>query len=322
MRPGSLPRGRLKPCPADPIISRMEPMYVGRFAPSPTGPLHFGSLLAALASYLEARVRGGRWLVRMEDLDPPREEPGAADAILRTLEAYGFQWDGPVWYQSARGGAYEAALERLRAAGLSFDCGCTRKEIRAVAEAGGFGAVYPGTCREGLATGKRPRLVRVRVPAERLGFRDAVQGWFEQDLAREVGDFPVRRGDGLYAYQLAVVVDDAEQGVTHVVRGADLLDSTPRQILLQRCLGLPEPAYLHVPVAAGPQGLKLSKQTQAPALPDDDPVPQLARAFAFLGQPLPAEGERLSLAAFWQWAGEAWNPARIPAERQVTIQSG
>jgi glutamyl-Q tRNA(Asp) synthetase len=295
----------------------MEPAYIGRFAPSPTGPLHFGSLLAALASYLEARVRGGQWLVRMEDLDPPREEPGAADAILRTLAAYGFAWDGPVVYQSQRGEAFDAALADLRASGWSFDCGCTRKEIRAVAEAGGFGAVYPGTCREGLPPGKAPRLVRLRAGEGRLAFDDLVQGRFEQDLAAEVGDFPVRRGDGLYAYQLAVVVDDAAQGITHVVRGADLLDSTPRQIFLQRCLGLPTPAYAHIPVAADPRGLKLSKQTQAPALPADDPVPHLVRAFAFLGQPLPAAAERLSLPAFWEWALTTWDAARIPARRQV-----
>jgi len=295
----------------------MEPMHVGRFAPSPTGPLHFGSLLAALASNLEARAAGGRWLVRMEDLDPPREEPGTADAILRTLEAYGFEWDGPVWYQSQRSEAYEMALADLRRGDLAYDCGCTRKEIRAVAEAGGFGAIYPGTCRNGLPPGKAPRIIRLRVPDRRLGFEDAVQGWFEQDLAREVGDFPVRRGDGLYAYQLAVVVDDAAQGVTHVVRGADLLDSTPRQIHLQHCLGLALPAYAHIPVAASPQGLKLSKQTQAPPLPDDDPVPYLVRALTFLGQPPPPGGEALSLDAFWQWAREIWELGRVARVRQV-----
>lgn len=300
----------------------MESMYVGRFAPSPTGPLHFGSLLAALASCLEARARGGRWLVRMEDLDPPREERGAAAAILRTLEAYGFAWDGPVWYQGRRGEAYEAALAELKRAGLAYDCGCTRREIRAVAEAGGAGAVYPGTCRHGLPAGKAPRIVRLRVPDERLGFEDAVQGRFEQDLGTEVGDFPVRRGDGLYAYQLAVAVDDAAQGVTHVVRGADLLDSTPRQIHLQGCLGLATPEYAHIPVAAGPDGLKLSKQTRAPALPDADPVPRLVRAFAFLGQPLPDGAEHLSLAAFWQWAREVWDLERLPGRRSVVADGG
>ena len=300
----------------------MVAMYVGRVAPSPTGPLHFGSLLAALASFLEARVRGGQWLVRMEDLDRPREEPGAAEAILRTLEAYGFAWDGPVMYQSRRDEAYHAALAELADAGRIFHCGCSRKEVRAAAEAAGTGAVYPGTCRDGLPPGREPRIVRLRVGDERVGFRDAVQGAFEQDLAREVGDFPVRRGDGLFAYQLAVVVDDAEQGVTHVVRGADLLDSTPRQIHLQRALGVATPGYAHIPVAASPRGLKLSKQTRAAPLPDDDPVPYLVRALAFLGQPLPAEAERLSVAAFWQWAREVWDLSRIARQRQVVAQDG
>jgi glutamyl-Q tRNA(Asp) synthetase len=295
----------------------MDSGYIGRFAPSPTGPLHFGSLLAALASYLEARAAGGRWLVRMEDLDPPREVPGAADAILRTLAAYDFHWDGPVLYQSQRAEAYHEAIARLRRAGLAYDCGCTRKEIRAVAAAAGAGGVYPGTCRGGLPPGKSPRAVRLRTYPECIDFADAVQGRSGQVLASEVGDFVVRRADGLFAYQLAVVVDDAAQGVTHVVRGADLLDSTPRQIYLLRCLGLAVPRYTHIPVAASPEGLKLSKQTQAPPLPDDDPVPALVRALAFLGQPLPPRAERMSLAAFWEWAMEVWDPARIPAQPQV-----
>ncbi|HKL78095.1 MAG TPA: tRNA glutamyl-Q(34) synthetase GluQRS [Gammaproteobacteria bacterium] len=290
----------------------MDSGYIGRFAPSPTGPLHFGSLLAALASYLEARAAGGQWLVRMEDLDPPREVRGAAEAILRTLAAYGFEWDGPVRYQSQRAAAYQEAIDRLRRAGLAYDCGCTRKEIRAAAEAAG-GAVYPGTCRAGLPPGKAPRSVRVRTVEECLAFADAVQGRSEQVLAREVGDFVVRRADGLFAYQLAVVVDDARQGITHVVRGSDLLASTPRQIYLQRGLEVPTPHYLHIPVASSPAGLKLSKQSQAPALPDADPVPQLVRALAFLGQPLPSAAERVSLAAFWAWALAHWDAARIPA---------
>lgn len=297
----------------------MSPPYIGRFAPSPTGPLHLGSLMAALASYLEARAHGGRWLVRMEDLDPPREEAGAADAILRTLAAYGFEWDGPVWYQSQRGAAYEAALDRLRAAGLAFDCGCTRREARAAAEALGLDNVYPGTCRDGLPAGREPRALRLRVAPEEWAFTDAVQGRFAQHLGREVGDFILRRADGFYAYQLAVVVDDAEQDVSHVVRGADLLDSTPRQLYLQRALGLPHPAYLHFPVAANPEGFKLSKQTRAPALPEDDPVPHLLAAWTCLGQvPFPGAIPP-SLAAFWDWAHSAWDPARIPVAEQVSF---
>ncbi|MFP4560956.1 MAG: tRNA glutamyl-Q(34) synthetase GluQRS [Thiohalorhabdus sp.] len=300
----------------------MEHGYVGRFAPSPTGPLHFGSLIAALASYLSARAAGGRWLVRMEDLDPPREVPGAAEKILRTLATYGLEWDGPVLYQSTRSEAYQDALAELRRAGLAFDCGCTRREIREAARAEGLGAVYPGTCREGLPPGKAPRAVRVRAGNGTVGFADAVQGSFEQDLEREVGDFVVRRADGLFAYQLAVVVDDAEQGVTHVVRGADLLGSTPRQIHLQRGLGLPTPEYAHFPVAATPGGLKLSKATRAPALPEDDPVPWLVAAYSFLGQPRPPEAQRLDLATFWAWARETWDPARIPRARQVEAREG
>ncbi|MFA9462178.1 tRNA glutamyl-Q(34) synthetase GluQRS [Thiohalorhabdus methylotrophus] len=297
----------------------MHTPYTGRFAPSPTGALHFGSLVAALASYLEARAHGGYWLVRMEDLDPPRVEPGAADGILRTLEAYGLRWDGPVLYQSTRTEAYQATLETLRREGLAYDCGCTRKEIRAAVEARGLGAVYPGTCRGGLPPGKAPRAVRLRVADREITFDDTVQGRFVQDLAAEVGDFVVRRADGLFAYQLAVVADDAEQGVTHVVRGADLLGSTPRQIFLQDCLGVATPEYAHVPLAATPQGHKLSKQTRARALPEADPVPQLVAAFAFLGQPLPADGERMTTEAFWDWARAVWDPDRIAPQERVAF---
>jgi len=265
--------------------------YVGRFAPSPTGPLHFGSLVAALASWLDARRHGGRWLLRMEDLDPPREVPGAADAILRTLEAFGLTWDGPVLYQSTRQAAYEAALEQLRAAGLAYDCGCTRREVAEAGKPGLDGPIYPGTCRNGLPPGKSPRAVRVRSEADPIEFTDRQQGPIGQDVAREVGDFVIRRADGLYAYQLAAVVDDAFQGVTHVVRGADLLDSTPRQILLQRRLGLPTPAYLHHNLVLTPQGEKLSKQTHAPPVDDTDPVPTLISALGFLGERGPEGGE-------------------------------
>ncbi|MFW5452860.1 tRNA glutamyl-Q(34) synthetase GluQRS [Thioalkalivibrio sulfidiphilus] len=262
-------------------------MYIGRFAPSPTGPLHFGSLVAALASWLDARRHGGRWLLRIEDLDPPREVPGAADAILRTLEAFGLSWDGPVLYQSSRLETYWAALDELRAAGHAYDCGCTRREIAEAGQPGLDGPVYPGTCRAGLPPGKAPRAVRLRTEAGEITFTDRMQGPIRQDVAREVGDFVIRRADGYFAYQLAVVVDDAFQGITHVVRGADLLDSTPRQILLQRLLGLPTPAYLHHRLVLTPEGEKLSKQTHAPAVDDTNPVPTLIRALEFLGEPVP-----------------------------------
>ncbi|MFN2347987.1 MAG: tRNA glutamyl-Q(34) synthetase GluQRS [Thioalkalivibrio sp.] len=214
----------------------------------------------------------------------PREVPGAADAILRTLKAFGLTWDGPVLYQSTRQAAYEAALEQLRAAGLAYDCGCTRREVAEAGKPGLDGPVYPGTCRNGLPPGKSPRAVRLRSEGDPIEFTDRLQGAIRQDVAREVGDFVIRRADGYYAYQLAVVVDDAYQGVTHVVRGADLLDSTPRQILLQRRLGLPTPAYLHHHLVLTPQGEKLSKQTHAPPVDDADPVPTLISALEFLGE--------------------------------------
>ncbi len=292
--------------------------YRGRFAPSPTGPLHFGSLVAAAGSYLEAKTRGGEWLLRMEDLDTPREQPGAADGILRTLEACGMTWDGSVMYQSRRSAAYRAALARLEAQGLVYVCGCSRREI-ADSGLGPDGAlIYPGTCRNGLAAGKKARATRVRVDHEPIGFEDAVQRKIHQDLAAEVGDFVLLRADGLYAYQLAVVVDDAEQGITDVVRGADLLDSTPRQIYLQRLLGLRTPRYLHLPAAVNAAGEKLSKQTRAAPVAARDPVPALAQVMDFLGQSPPALLRRAPLPEFWSWALAHWDAARIARVRSLT----
>ncbi|GIZ51281.1 tRNA glutamyl-Q(34) synthetase GluQRS [Noviherbaspirillum aridicola] len=289
-------------------VSSPSPSYIGRFAPSPSGPLHKGSLVAALASYLDARVHDGRWLVRIEDVDEARTVAGAAEAILHCLAALGMQWDGEVVWQSARKPLYQAAFERL--AGLAYPCGCTRKEIAdsRIGVASDGAAVYPGTCRQGLAPGKHARAWRLRVPEgddARIGFEDRWMGPREQDLAREVGDFVLRRADGFWAYQLAVVVDDAEQGVTHVVRGADLLDSTARQIWLQRCLGYPTPRYLHVPLVTNENGEKLSKQTEAPPLDLSRPVDELWEAAAFLGLALPASA-RGSSTAFWEAARAAW----------------
>jgi glutamyl-Q tRNA(Asp) synthetase len=289
--------------------------YRGRFAPSPTGPLHFGSLVAAVGSYLEARSRGGEWLVRMEDLDLPRVQPGAASDILRTLEAFGLHWDGEVMVQSARNEAYRAALAELEKLGAAYPCACTRKEIADSALAGVDGPVYPGTCRAGLPEGRAGRAMRVRTEAHPVAFDDALQGRISQNLESEVGDFVIRRADGLHAYQLAVVVDDAEQGVTHIVRGADLLDSTPRQIYLQQLLGLPTPAYLHLPVAVNERGEKLSKQTLAPALREDHRVAQLCAALAFLGQTPPAELKEADLDAFWRWAVANWRVERVAGVR-------
>ena len=263
--------------------------YRGRFAPSPTGPLHFGSLVAAVASWLDARAAGGEWLLRIEDVDTPRSVPGAAEDILRTLDALGLHWDGPVTRQAERTALYEEALGRLRAAGLVYRCRCSRREVADSGLAGLEGAIYPGTCRD-LGLAPAPGLAeRFRVGAGRVEFADRAQGRLSQDVGAEIGDFVVRRRDGLFAYQLAVVVDDAEQGVTDVVRGADLLWSTPRQVLLQRALRYPTPRYLHVPVATNAAGEKLSKQTGAAAVDVARGAEALRAALAFLGQP-PAEG--------------------------------
>jgi len=284
--------------------------YRGRFAPSPTGPLHFGSLIAALASYCDARASGGSWLVRIEDVDEPRSRKDAATAILAMLETYGFEWDGEVVLQSARTDLYEAALERLAADGRVYPCACTRKELESSAIGAGGERVYPGTCRAGVAPGSDARARRMRVTDEPVGFRDRLQSWQEQRLEIDIGDFIVKRADGMFAYQLAVVVDDADQAITHVVRGADLLASTPRQIWLQRALGLSTPSYLHHPVAILPSGEKLSKQTGAPPLPAA-PLASLLRAWRFLAQLEPPEAP-ISVAEFWLWAKRHWEPAKLP----------
>src|SRR3954470_13502797 len=259
----------------------------GRFAPSPTGPLHLGSLVAAVGSWLFARREGGRWLVRMEDLDTPRAVGGSADEILRALERYGLSWGGDVVYQSRRIALYDEALNALRAKNLVYDCGCSRADLQRAASAPvGREPVYPGTCRDGLPPGRIARAVRFRTSHEVICFDDAIRGPIEEDVAAETGDFVIRRADGVYAYQLAVVVDDAAQGVTQVVRGADLLTSTARQIALQRALGLPAPSYAHLPLVVNADGSKLGKRDGALPLPslDSDRVREtLAFALTFLG---------------------------------------
>jgi glutamyl-Q tRNA(Asp) synthetase len=282
--------------------------YRGRFAPSPTGPLHFGSLVSALASFLDARAHEGAWLVRIEDIDGPRTVPGAAEDILATLEAFGMSADErPVW-QSRRENAYQEAFERLLAGNLVYPCGCTRREI---ADSLGSSHVrnatlaYPGTCRDGLH-GKTARAWRLRVPIDDSAittFRDRWQGTQVQDLARDVGDFVLKRADGEWAYQLAVVVDDADARITHIVRGADLLDSTARQIFLQRCLNVGTPAYLHVPVVVNEHGEKLSKQTGATALDLRTPLVALQEAAKHLGLEPRGSG---SLEAFFTDATTQW----------------
>jgi glutamyl-Q tRNA(Asp) synthetase len=290
--------------------------YVGRFAPSPSGPLHFGSLVAAVASWLDARAASGTWLVRIEDVDAARTVAGATDAILSTLEALGLAWDGAVMRQRERGAHYHEALERLRRAGALFRCECSRREIADSALRGPEGAVYPGTCRgdaPAFTQEARPRMtscaVRFAVAPGEVAFDDRVQGHIAQDVEREIGDFVLRRRDGVIAYQLAVVVDDAEQGVTDVVRGADLLGSTARQILLQRALGFAQPRYLHLPVAVDANGEKLSKQTLAPAVREEDGARLIAQALEFLGQaPVPPTSAREMLAL----AARQWDAQRIP----------
>ena len=286
-------------------------MYIGRFAPSPTGPLHFGSLVAALASWLDARAAHGRWLLRIEDLDAPRAQPGAAEGIARTLGALGLHWDGAMMLQSRRSAAYRAALEKLSR--HTYACGCSRREIAdsslGVAPDGAL--VYPGVCRAGLPPGRAARAIRVRTAGAYVEFVDRVQGRREEWLERTVGDFILHRADSQFAYQLAVVVDDAGQNVTDVVRGADLLDSTARQIHLQRLLGVPQPRYLHVPAALNAAGEKLSKQSGAQAVDPARGWDALRSALRFLGQ---REAQSLAQAI------TNWDPGAIPARRTLRAE--
>lgn len=294
-------------------------MYTGRFAPSPTGLLHIGSLLTAVASYADARAHGGRWLVRMEDLDPPREMPGAASHILHTLEAFGFEWDGEVAYQSRRYALYEETLCRLKTAGLVYPCHCSRKDWQAAAVHGADGFVYNGRCRH---PGQRPALQgkqpawRIRVPDRDIGFSDGIVGGYAQNLARDIGDFVLLRADGYWAYQLAVVADDAEQGVTHIVRGQDLLVSTPRQIYLQQCLDVPTPQYAHLPLLTNAQGQKWSKQTLAPALDLNRREQLLRQVFRYLNLPEAPEADRP--AELLDWAVAHWDMDKVPKHAITT----
>jgi glutamyl-Q tRNA(Asp) synthetase len=293
--------------------------YVGRFAPSPTGPLHFGSLVAAVASYCDAKSHGGKWLLRMEDLDKPREVSGAASLILKALQAYGFEWDGDIIYQSQRSEIYADALNLLKSKNLIFPCTCTRKEIADSTSAQGVdGLIYPKTCLNKTSLQANIHAAcRVIVLDKNISFLDAIQGEITQNLARDIGDFIVKRADGLFAYQLAVVVDDAAQGVTHIVRGADLLDSTPRQIYLQQLLGFFTPQYAHVPVAVNAAGEKLSKQTLAEPISMRLPANQLFKALSFLGQNPPAEMQNATLNETWRWAIANWRLESVPMTRSL-----
>lgn len=285
----------------------------GRFAPTPSGPLHFGSVLAALAGFLDARAAGGEWCVRIDDVDTPRNVPGAADAILRTLERLGLSWDGEILYQSRRAEAYREAFERLRKVGALYPCACSRKTI---GEGRGRGVdntpVYPGTCRTRPPVDGARVAWRFAVPLGRLGFTDRVQGKVEHDLARDLGDFVVRRADGFPAYPLAVAVDDAFQGITDAVRGSDLLGSVTRQILVCRALGLPEPTWAHIPVAVDNRGDKLAKQTGARGVDDLPPGRVLFEALGFLGQGPPKDLAGAPPAEVLAWALPAWDLSRVP----------
>ncbi len=290
--------------------------YIGRFAPTPSGPLHFGSLVTAVGSYLDARARQGQWLLRIEDVDRPRVVPGAADDILRTLECFGLHWDGPVLFQSQQQEAYEEALHRLREQGRLYACGCSRRQLNALdLRRGPLGLIYPGLCRD-RALGFSGHSLRLRIDAPaRIRFEDRHCGSRELDLAEEVGDVVLKRVDGIYAYHLAVVVDDAFQGVSDIVRGADLLDVSFLHRHLAHLLRLPLPRYLHLPLVYAPGGRKLSKQTGAQPLDTDRPAEQLWQALEFLGQQPPGKEDGMAVRELLEWAVAHWQPQRLPAVR-------
>ena len=290
---------------------------VGRFAPTPSGPLHFGSVIAAVGSYLDARRCGGRWLVRIDDVDRSRAVAGADTAILATLERLGFVWDDAPVRQREQSAAYAAALDRLRADGRVYGCACTRSMLAGAPRAADGAVRYPGTCRAGLPPGVAPRAWRFRVPPGVVTFDDRVQGPQAEDVADAVGDFVLRRADGLFAYQLAVVVDDAAAGITDVVRGIDLMPSTMRQICVQQALGVPTPRYAHLPVAVNAAGQKLSKQSLARAVDAFAPAQLIVDALACLGQAPPSALARASLHEVWQWALAHWSMDRVPRRAQV-----
>ncbi|WP_252177495.1 tRNA glutamyl-Q(34) synthetase GluQRS [Endozoicomonas sp. 4G] len=292
--------------------SEEKPNYVGRFAPSPSGPLHFGSLVAALASFLDARSQNGIWRVRMEDIDPPREQPGAARQILKSLEAYGLHWDDQVLYQSRRHETYRHIISDLKTRGLVYPCTCTRKDLR------GQGGVYPGTCRDKTDNTKSPYALRVRCPEKVIEFQDLIQGPIKYALP-DLGDFIIQRKDGLFAYQLAVCADDADQGITHIVRGHDLLNATPWQIYLLSLLNTATPAYAHIPVITLANGDKLSKQNHAPEIPLHQPEQQLINALQALGQSPDAELHGSSVSEILQWGIAHWQIEKVAKQPFVPL---
>lgn len=294
------------------------PGYRGRFAPSPTGPLHFGSLVTAVASYLQALVAGGEWLLRIEDIDPPREPAGAAEQIIDSLTVHGFRWSGDILFQRHNLQRFAAVAESLLERCLAFACTCSRKKVRETAKTGPVGPIYPGTCRNKTFDGKIPYAIRLRTANQHVSFEDRLQGQVDCSLDKDIGDFVIRRKDGLIAYSLAVVLDDHDQGITEIVRGIDLLHFTPAQIHLQRVLGLKTPTYMHVPIAVTPGGDKLSKQTGAPALDNQTPVKNLFRCLAALHQQPPSALRTASLEAIWSWAGENWCPEKLTNCRELS----
>lgn len=286
--------------------------YVGRFAPSPTGPLHFGSLVAALASYLDAKANGGRWLVRIEDLDPPREVTGSSTLILRQLQALGMDWDDDVLYQSTRLSVYERILQQLENREYCFYCDCSRQRVS------GLEGVYDGRCRSRGLNSSPGLAIRLKISPKTVRFTDGIQGDYAQNLEHEVGDFILRRRDGLFAYQLAVVADDAAQKITHVVRGYDLLSSTPRQIYLQQRLGLPTPSYAHIPIIVNDLGQKLSKQHFAEPIDLKNVPSLLVSALQFLGMTPPPTLIGAAPAALMTWGAEHWDIQRVPKLAKMT----
>lgn len=300
------------------MSGRDPAQYIGRFAPSPTGPLHFGSLVAAVASFLQAKVNDGRWLLRIEDIDPPREQPGASAAIIRALECYGFEWDGEPIYQSTNHAAHARALELLLTRDRAYRCGCSRRDL-ADAPRGPLGVIYPGTCRKGCEFDVST--VRLRTDNSRIQFADLLQGKVTQRLERESGDFVIRRRDGLIAYHLAVVVDDEIQGVTEIVRGIDLLDSTPRHIWLQKQLGFKTPHYAHIPVVTHADGDKLSKLTGATGISLNAVEANLLQALTALAQEPPSELASCAVSDIWGWATKNWQLGKLSSQKTVVKTS-
>lgn len=299
--------------------SLAHPVYRGRFAPSPTGPLHIGSLIAAVGSYLQAKTQSGFWFLRIEDLDPPREAPGASDSIITTLADFGFEWDGEILFQSRRHALYESVIDQLQTQDRVYYCSCSRKQINEIAKPGLNGPIYPQSC-----YGKKQKkgALRFHTDKQTIVFKDSVQGMIKQNIATESGDFVIKRSDGLYNYQLAVVIDDFEQQITEVVRGSDLLSLTPSQIYLQQALNYTTPDYIHMPVITNTKGQKLSKQTNAPAVTPIAASESLWFCLNFLGQQPPDELKKVSKEELWRWAMANWSLEKIPKTLSIAINPG